>query len=275
MTTNESLKGEQGTPQPQDAKATRERSTIVFPYQDLGDAIAVAKGVQAAGGTSCGLDALAAGLGHTNTTSGTFQLRLNTARIFGLLTSSKGTVTLTPLGAQIVDPRQEKAAKVESFLYVPLYKKIYEQFKGTSLPPASGLEATIGSLGVAPKQKDTARRTLQRSAELAGFFAYGKDRLVAPAVKGVLDATSNTEEDAGHREEKPSGNGNDGDGPRQPPIQWLIELLPDIGAEWAVEDRRKWLLAAASNFDVAYKNSADSKGSSIKVSIVRDEDSAK
>src|ERR1017187_3864807 len=92
MTTNESLKEEQDTP-PQDVKATRERSTIVFPYQDLGDAIAVAKGVQAAGGTSCGLDALAAGLGHTSTTSGTFQLRLNTARIFGLLTSSKGMVT--------------------------------------------------------------------------------------------------------------------------------------------------------------------------------------
>jgi hypothetical protein len=37
-------------------------------------------------------------------------------------------------------------------------------------------------LGVAKKQTDKARQTFQRSAQQAGFFAYGQDRLVMPAV---------------------------------------------------------------------------------------------
>ena len=120
---------------PPDSK--RERSTILFPYQDLGDAIKVAKGVHTLGGSSCQTDQLAAQLDHT-ITSGAFQQRLNTARIFGLLTNSKGMVTLTILGTQIVDPQQQRAAKVEAFLNVPLYKKVYEQFKGASFRPLAG-----------------------------------------------------------------------------------------------------------------------------------------
>src|ERR1039458_7972565 len=97
-----------------------------------------AKGVHTLGGSRCDIDQLAAQLGHT-VTSGSFQQRLNTARIFGLLTNSKGMVNLTTLGMQIVDPQHQKAARVESFLNVPLYKKVYDQFKGASLPPPSGL----------------------------------------------------------------------------------------------------------------------------------------
>ena len=44
MATNESLKEAPSAPQAQD-KAKRERSTILFPYLDLDDAVGVAKGV--------------------------------------------------------------------------------------------------------------------------------------------------------------------------------------------------------------------------------------
>jgi hypothetical protein len=269
MATSDVLKEVQDAPQPLDA-AKRERSTILFPYQDLGDAIKVAKGVHTLGGTSCQIDQLAAQLGHT-ITSGAFQQRLNTARIFGLLTNSKGMVTLTPLGTQIVDPQQQKAAKVESFLSVPLYKKVYDQFKGASLPPSSGLEATIVGFGVSAKQKETARRVFQRSAELAGFFEIAKDRLTYPSLKGGGESTSPALGDDEHKaadSKKKTHNGdggNGGDG-HHPLIEGLIKALPESGADWPLEARRKWLQAAAMNFDFVYTDPTDSQAT-IKVSL--------
>jgi len=269
MTTNEALKVEPDAPQPSD-KATRERSTILFPYHDLGDAIKVAKGVHIVGGSTCQIDQLAAQLGHT-ITSGTFQQRLNTARIFGLLTNSRGMVTLSKLGTQVVDPQQQRAARVEAFLNVPLYKKLYDQFKGAALPPASGLDATIVGLGAAPKQKETARRVFQRSAELAGFFEIAKDRLTHPSLKGGSESVSSESSAENHQSndgKKPltnGGGGNGGDG-HHPLIEGLIKALPESGADWPLEARRKWLQAAAINFDFVYVDPTDSQGS-IKVSL--------
>lgn len=275
MTTGDVLKEEQGASQPED-KAKRQRSTVLFPYQDLADAILIAKGVYAVGGSTCQIDQLAAQLGHT-VTSGSFQQRLNTARIFGLLTNSKGMVTLTPLGTRIVDSQQERAAKVESFLNVPLYNKVYEQFKGTSLPPSAGLESTIVNLGVAAKQKETARRAFQRSAEQAGFFEIAKDRLTRPSLKDDQAPSANSEDPQALEANKknPSGGGGDGDdGNHNPLIQGLIKALPASGADWSLEARRRWLQTAAANFAYVYRDPKDDEGYSLKVSIEH-EDSAK
>jgi hypothetical protein len=274
MATSEGLQEVQDAPQPQET-VKRERSAILFPYQDLGDAIKVAKGVHTLGGSSCQTDQLAAQLGHT-VTSGAFQQRLNTARIFGLLTNSKGMVTLTALGIQIVDPQQQKAAKVDSFLNVPLYKRVYEQFKGASLPPPSGLEATIASFGVAPKQKETARRVFQRSAELAGFFDIAKDRLTYPSLKGAAESTStpSSVEDHGPIDVKKKtsngGGGNGGDDDRHPLIDGLIKALPASGEQWPIDARRKWLQAAAMNFDYVYVDPVGGDIYSIKVTVEKD-----
>ena len=48
------------------------------------------------------------------------------------------------------------------------------------LPPAAALEREMGQLGVASKQTGKARQAFERSAEQAGFFAHGADRLVMP-----------------------------------------------------------------------------------------------
>src|ERR1700677_1479494 len=134
----------------------RERSTISFPYNDLDDAVNVAKGVHTVGGSSCQWDQLAAQLGQTST-SGTFRLRMLAAKIFGVLTYEKNLVTLTPIGTRICDSKQEQSARAEAFLAVPLYNKVYEQFKGNSLPPTSGLEVAMVTMGVSQKQKERAR----------------------------------------------------------------------------------------------------------------------
>ena len=123
---------------PEDAKSQeegkRERSTILFPYLPLDDAVAIAKGVHAVAGSSCQMDQLAGQLKQSPASS-MFKLRVSTARIFGLVTYSQGTVSLTALGTRICDQQQEQAAKADAFLTVPLYKQIYEQFKGGRSPP--------------------------------------------------------------------------------------------------------------------------------------------
>src|SRR5581483_7399356 len=115
--------------------------------------------------------------------TGSFRLKLGTTKMFGLITYSMGSVTLTQLGMRICAPQQEQAAKPESFLQIPLYQRVYEQFKGANLPPLAGLEAAMVNMGVAPKQKDTARQVFHRSAQFAGFFWSGAGRLVMPPIK--------------------------------------------------------------------------------------------
>jgi hypothetical protein len=187
-------------------------------------------------------------------------------------------VTLTSLGTQIVDPQHQRAAKVESFLNVPLYRKIYDQFKGASLPPAGGLEATIVGFGVAAKQKETARRVFQRSAELAGFFEIAKDRLTYPSLKGGGESAplAPNVEDNANADGKKSGNGgggnggggNGGDG-HHPLIDGLIKALPASGEKWSMDARRKWLQAAAMNFDYVYTDPSG-EDASIKVTVEKE-----
>src|ERR1700681_4266826 len=96
--------------QPETADAQRQaRSTIQFPYISLEEAYAIAKGVQAVGGSSCQVEQLAAHLDQKPDT-GSFRLKLGNTKMFGLITYSQGTVKLTALGIRICDPQQEQTA---------------------------------------------------------------------------------------------------------------------------------------------------------------------
>lgn len=245
---------------------SRERSTIGFPYLDLNDAVEVTKAVHAVGGSTCQWDQLAAHL-QQSATSGQFRMRVGTAKLFGFLNYDRGTVTLTPLGMRLCDPQQEASARVDAFLTIPLYKAIYEQYKGATLPSTSGLETAIGNLGVAPKQKGKARQVFQRSAQQAGFFSYGSERLVAPSIKAstkpeVLDEEELDDEDEKEKPEKPNKKH------LHPLIEGLIQKLPEAETQWDLQGRRKWLLAALNIFDLMYTDSDESKGS-LKIEVER------
>ncbi len=69
-------------------KEERGRSTIGFPYLPLDDAVQVAKAVNTVGGMHCQADQLAAHL-NLPVDASMFSLRLNTARIFGLVTRTQ------------------------------------------------------------------------------------------------------------------------------------------------------------------------------------------
>lgn len=249
----------------------RDKSTIKFAYLPLDDAIAIATGVHQCGG-SCQIDQLAATLNQKPAT-GSFRLKLITTKLFGLITYSQRSAELTPLGARICDSQQQQQARADAFLNVPLYSRVYEQFKGVTLPPPSGLESVMVSMGVAPKQKTTARQVFARSASQAGFLWSGDNRLVMPVIRSGSGGAAISEPTKvaaqGEHERKHgggAGGGTGGGGGDDPAIRGLIQRLPAPETDWPLEKQAKWLLALSHAFDVIYPRDDDAR--TMKIEIV-------
>ena len=87
----------------------------------------------------------------------------------GAIEVGRKLVSLTDLGVRLADAHQEMEARVDAFLNVPLYLRVYEDNLGRKLPGDKGLENMMKELGVSPKQLNKARIVFrQRSAEQAG-----------------------------------------------------------------------------------------------------------
>lgn len=250
----------------QDGKA---RSTVVFPYTGLDDAEKIAKGVRELGATACDWDQLAAHLKFA-AAGGGFRLQMIGAKTYGLVTYERGRVQLTETGLRIVDPNNQRGARVEAFLTVPLFKLAYEKLKGQPLPPAAAIERQLESLGVAPKQKDKARQSFMRSAKHAGFMEIAQDRLTIPANIGPTpDGGADAAAAAQARDDEVRRKGGNGGG-NDPPhlhhfIRGLLEKLPAPETEWATKDRVKWLQTAANIFDLIYTASGEEQPVEVKV----------
>lgn len=246
-------------------KRSVERSTIEFPYLDQQNSFEIAEGVHKVGGSGCDWDQLAAHFKQA-AQGGGFRLRLICAKAFGLVVYDRGRISLTHLGLRSLDPQQQKAAKVESFLTVPLYRAVYEKFRGGMMPPTAGLEREMINMGVAKKQADKARQAFQRSAKFAGFFEFGADRLVAPSVNG---ASAPQEAPAEEKQKSDFGNGGGGDGGGQyhPFIQGLLQKLPEPDSEWPLEARKKWLSTAANIFGLMYTQPGEQDKGVIDIEI--------
>jgi hypothetical protein len=231
-------------------KQKREASKIAFPYVDLNDAAGIARAIWENVGTSTADQAqLAAWAGHDSVDSGAYRTRLSGARLFGLITSGSKQVGLSDLGRDLVDAERGPKARVDAFLLVPLYKKLYERYHGGTLPSTNvALEADLVDLGVSEKQKDRARQVFQRSAEQAGFFSQGRNRLVLPAFRSTGDEPP--------AEEKPRDGGGGGGGTEHPLVKLLMGSLPKPGTSWAKPERKKWILMAEAAFDVVYEDDA-------------------
>ena len=226
----------------------RERSTIRFPYGDLDDAVQVANTIHGRYGRSCTLDQLAAALDQT--VSGAFRAKVATAATFGAIETQRKQITLTDLGVQLIDPQTEAAARTQAFLSVPLYQKVFDAFQGSRLPGDRGLEAELVKLGVAAKQAGKARQALQRSADQAGFFSLGRDRLVKPAASTIADTAPVV-----HKTDSDQGKLTDEEVSivRHPLLVGLWERLPEPkpGA-LSPEEQEEWLEAARVNLRLLY-----------------------
>jgi hypothetical protein len=252
------------------AGEARSASTIKFPYLDQDDAVKFAKAIHAVAGNSCTRDALAGSL-KVSGTAGAFNTRVGVAKMFGFIETDKGVFSLTDLGKRVIDPKQEKAARAESFLLIPLYRRVFDQYRNQMLPSNPALEKSMEQMGVAPKQSDKARQAFQRSATQAGYFAFGSDRLIAPqgfAATPVIEADiakGDIEQDSEKQKKKTGGD----EPPYHPFIVGLLDTLPPTGApkaEWTLQGRQDWLQTAAGIFNLIYKTAAEDRGT-VKVSV--------
>jgi hypothetical protein len=256
--TGETVQFEQAA-KPTDADK-REQSSIAFPYHDLDAATEVARAVYNRSGLgSCDLDELAAEMGQV--ISGTFRVKIGAARTFNLIDKDgRGAVKLSDLGRSIITDDGAAAAKVEAFMAVPLYSKLYDAYKGQKLPPMKALEREMAALGVAVKQTDKARQAFERAAKQAGFFDAGNDRLVRPKSEASTQRREAQDDDTGkgagevRRERHSGGTGGGGcsGGKQHPLIQGLLVTLPEPGAPWSESDRKAWLGMAESIFKMIY-----------------------
>ncbi len=139
-----------------------DRSTIEFPYLDLETAIEVARAVYGRAGLgTCEIDELAAQMQQV--ISGSFRLKTAAAKTFGLLDKDgRSAFKLSTLGQRMVRVDTEAEARVNAFLAVPLYKQVFERYRGHLLPPPRALEREMAAFGVAPKQVDKARQAFER-----------------------------------------------------------------------------------------------------------------
>jgi hypothetical protein len=254
---------------PKPVKRQNEQSSIVFPYMDLDAGVSVALAILGAGGVPLSRDQLA-GVMNTNAAGGSFITKIATARIFGLIASAQGKYELTNLGFAITDSdeKRQRAARAEAFLYVELYRRTYEEFKGRQLPPRpNGLEQAFASFGVSPKQTYNARLAFDRSATQAGFFSSGHERLIEPILSAV--PTDPVRVSGSHKrlETEPPVKGaaqqltleaKPGrfmlEGELDPLIQGLLSRLPKTGDKWETDKRAKWLQTLAANFDMVYQS---------------------
>ena len=245
--------GEAKTNQAEDAGEGRDRSTIGFPYNNLNDAIEVARAVHSnVGSGDCDDVQLSAWLKMSSKSSG-YRVQLSAARMFGLIETVSGRHKLTALGKMVNDPQREREARAKAFMNVPLYARVYEQYKGGVIPPAAAFERDVVGMGVAEKQKGRARQVFEKSAEQAGFFESGPNRLVMPGVAARSEGLGGEDE----------GSGTGGKPPPPPPppqgpalhpfIQGLLLKLPEPESDWDPAQRVKWLQTAANIFDLIYK----------------------
>jgi hypothetical protein len=236
-----------------EGKAPRDVSTVQFPYSDLDEALTIARTIHQEGGHPLSREQIAIRL-NQKPTSGAFITKVSAGKMFGFLEAApQNKLQITSLGYEALDGDESRAraARAEAFLNVELYRKLYDQFRSTHLPPRHlGLEQALVGFGVAPKQKTNARYAFDRSAKQAGYFDHGMDRLVEPVV------SHRRRDSAGENRPPPSP-------PPTPPadkppeaeldgvITALIEKLPTEGT-WDVDERVAWLRMMAMAFDMAY-----------------------
>jgi hypothetical protein len=133
------------------------------------------------------------------------------------------------------------------------------------------------SLGVAPKQKERARQVFKRSAQQAGFFQFGTDRLVVPPIRGsaaAVPVVSPEQEREPSREENQNQqkrhSGGGGGEEYHPFIQGLLKKLPTPDSDWPMDGRIKWLQTAANIFDLMYTNSDEDNKRAINITFQKD-----
>ena len=145
------------------------------------------------------------------------------------------------------------AAKIEAFLNVPLYQTLHDRHNGGLLPGDSGIEEEMIKLGVTRKSAGRARQAFQRSAEYAGFFGQGRNRLVVPPLdkdpdlEMKADESKEGDKEVAVRSKRPSGEAT-----AHPLLEGLWASLPPQGEAFSPEQQSDWIQMAELALKMVY-----------------------
>jgi hypothetical protein len=116
------------------------RSGTKYPYFDLEAAEKFAKGIQDSGGSEVLEEDLLKHMGVANTTK-SWIYGLSTAKEFGFVErkgqKAEARIMLTDLAKRLLRPGDNDelmASRVAAFLNPPIYKKLFERYKGATVP---------------------------------------------------------------------------------------------------------------------------------------------
>lgn len=236
---------------------------ITAPYFDLDSSLKVAEMIHNNGGGVCTPDQLAHWLGYTSIRSGTYLTRVSAAnKHFGLIDSQGDKLVLTERARKIlapVMPDDAQNSKVEAFLSVVLFSKIYEKFRGGQIPPESGLKNLFQNEYKIPADRASPTvRVFMSSSEQAGVLTQDRLRLIRPPSSN--NSTPPKEEaqkpDINSQQERPKatlgGGGNDPPGGVHSAIIGLLRELPLPGTPWPPLKKKRFLEAFKATVDFIY-----------------------
>src|SRR5437867_3171887 len=117
----------------------RQRAEMPAPAYNLADSVAVADAVHDKGGGAATADQLAAFLDYKGTNNGAFITRVAAAKHFKLIDGGGrgGTYRITPLAERVLMPVYQESAQealLDAFFNVPLFKAVFDEYKGKELP---------------------------------------------------------------------------------------------------------------------------------------------
>jgi hypothetical protein len=246
-------------------KRTRVTAENRYPIYDILQGLEVAKAVKEQGGDDCSPEQLGGFLRYTNTTGGGFVQRVASARAFGLIETISGRYRSTARAEAALYPitdADRDQALIDAFFAVPMYRTLYENFKGQRLPEELGLKNLLRTrFGVPVGYRNAqAVRILMQSAEQAGLFKVNNGQrthfILPPIAAGKastdqVKGSNGPNTDSGNGTGSGSGSGNgSGHGSGSPGvlpitthgfmIDGLWQELPS-GQEWNNAEFSQWL----------------------------------
>ncbi|MBA3343005.1 MAG: hypothetical protein H0T48_14380 [Gemmatimonadaceae bacterium] len=256
------------------AGGPRQKSGVAFPYYNLDDSIKVAKVIYENGGASDRVQ-LATLLGYKSVANGSFLTRVSAARMFGLIEQDGNKLRVSERGMKIVaevDPGDADRAKVEAFLDIELFRKVFEEYNGRPLPPDVGLRNLLEQTHSVVKDRVVPTiRIMLDSAEQAGFFrvaggnrskmvkpfgtsSAATPRPVAAPAPAVIDRNPQPLRQSGGAG---GGGGGNGELPSNihPAIIGILKELPPAGSGLTPKKRTALISAFTATVDWIYPES--------------------
>ena len=259
----------QAKPDPRTGQAKGAKSPVAFPYFNLASSIEAARAIHERAGGRCDRATLAAYLDYKSKANGSFVARVTAAKMFGLVDQEGSQLRVTPRARAIiapVTPAQAQGAKVDAFLDVELFRRVYDELGGSAMPEEAGLRNLIETqYGVTKARVAPTVRILKESAEEAGVFkAAGPTRMIRPPMGAAPPASApstgappaDTQRDDpplrhGNGGGRGGSGGGNGDG-IHPAFSGLLGSLPEPGSPLSAKRRKALTDAFANIVDVVY-----------------------